>query len=83
MGKPFLYGAGFGHGGIIMLKQEKGQTQTVDPKLEAHYYLNYHCIVLRFLFIETEGSGPNQEKQTQTKRIVHYLDSSVHILLAI
>lgn len=43
--KPFLYGPGFAHGSIVMLKQERGKNllQTVTPS---------YAVVLRFPFMD-------------------------------
>jgi hypothetical protein len=43
--KPFLYGPRFVHGGIVMLKRERGLPQTVTTMLEAQNCLKCHCML--------------------------------------
>lgn len=44
LGKSFLYGPGFVHS-HCHVETGRGQTQTIDTKLEALYCLKDHCIL--------------------------------------
>lgn len=69
VGKLFLFGAGFVHGGV---ETGKGQTQTADAILSK---ISLCAVALRFpsTGIKTQNQSP--EKQTKSR--------GVHILMAI
>jgi hypothetical protein len=57
LGKPFLLGTPFVHGGIVMLKQER-----------ASYRMSLYAVALKFPFTGTKGPIPNHDKQPQAIR---------------
>ena len=83
--KPSLYEPGFVHGGLPMLKQGNGQTETVDTKFWEHYWLKYHAVdALAFRFLFRGPKRPKliqEEKQTQTKTTPKYVDRGTQISL--